>query len=54
MNYSVAQFEAFLVAESVREGESQGLQLTIMAVASHGDKRAIERLQRGLTTDSRS
>jgi len=50
----VAQFEAFLAAESVREGESLGLQLTLMAVASQGDKRAIERLQLELTTDTRS
>jgi len=50
----VAQFESFLVAESVREGESLGLQLTLMAVACQGDKRAIERLQRELTTDTRS
>ena len=50
----MAQFEAFLVAESVREGESLGLQLTLMTVASQGDKRAIERLQRELTTDMRS
>lgn len=48
----MAQFEAFLLAESVREGESLGLQLTLMAVASQGDKRAIERLQRELTTDA--
>ena len=54
MNYSLAQFEDFLVAESVREGESLGLRLTIMAVASQGDKRAIERLQRELTTAHRS
>ncbi len=54
LNYSVAQFEAFLAAESVREGESLGLQLTFMAVACQGDKRAIERLQRELTADTRS
>jgi len=50
----VAQFEAFLVAESMREGESLGLQLTLMAVASQGDKRAIERLQRELAPESQS
>ncbi|WP_162299595.1 hypothetical protein [Pseudomethylobacillus aquaticus] len=50
----MVQFEAFLVAEAVREGESLGLQLTVMAVASQGDKRAIERLQRELTTDTPS
>ena len=37
---------AFMAAEAQREREQMNLLLTVTAVASQGDKRAIERLQR--------
>lgn len=40
--------EAFLEAEHRRSREHLGLQLVVTAVASQGDKRFIERLQREL------
>lgn len=54
MNYTLAQLEAFLVAESEREGEALGLHLTLTAVACQGDKRAIEHLLRELNHEAES
>ena len=46
--YTLAQMIAFLDAETQRNREQMSLLLTVTAVASQGDKRAIERLQREL------
>jgi hypothetical protein len=48
LNYTLAQMEAFLAAEHRRQCEHLGLLLAVTAVASQGDKRAIERLQQEL------
>ncbi|GHU08297.1 hypothetical protein AGMMS50225_06680 [Betaproteobacteria bacterium] len=48
MDYTLAQVSTFLAAETRRERERMSLLLVVSAVASQGDKRAIERLQREL------
>lgn len=48
LNYTLAQMEGFLEAEHRRSREHLGLLLVVTAVASQGDKRSIERLQREL------
>lgn len=48
LNYTLAQLNAFLDAETQRDREHAGLILGLTAVACQGDKRAIERLQREL------
>ena len=46
--------DAFLAAEARAEREHLAARLVVIAVASQGDKRAIERLQRELTPTPRS
>jgi hypothetical protein len=48
LNYTLAQLNAFLDAETQRDREHASLILGLTAVACQGDKRAIERLQREL------
>jgi len=48
LGYTLAQMEAFLAAEHRRHCEDLGLLLVVTAVASQGDKRAIERMQQEL------
>lgn len=51
MEYTVAQMEAFLAAEDRRMRDHLGLLLAVTAVATQGDKRSIENLQRELERD---
>ncbi|HHW4679009.1 MAG TPA: hypothetical protein ACQGQH_06065 [Xylella sp.] len=48
LDYTLAQMTAFLDAEMHRDREHDSLLLGVTAVASQGDKRSIERLQREL------
>ncbi len=48
LDYTLAQMTAFLDAEMHRDREHVSLLLGVTAVASQGDKRSIERLQREL------
>ena len=48
LDYTLAQMNAFLDAETQRDREHASLLLGLTAVACQGDKRSIERLQREL------
>lgn len=48
LNYTLAQLTAFLHAEAERDRAHARLLLDLTAVASQGDKRSIERMQRAL------
>lgn len=48
LDYTLAQLNAFLDAETQRDREHASLLLGLTAVACQGDKRSIERLQREL------
>lgn len=48
LNYTLAQFSAYLEADMQLEYEQASLQLTLFAVGAQGDRRSIERLQQEL------
>lgn len=48
LNYTLAQFSAYLEADLQLEFEQASLQLTLLAVGAQGDRRSIERLQQEL------
>lgn len=48
LDYTLAQFSAYLEADLQLEFEQASLQLTLLTVGAQGDRRSIERLQQEL------